>query len=175
MTGPVAWSAMLRGYDTYVFPHDRGHISAVIIRPTADPALGGLRHRRCVRRRGPVRSRAWPSGPTLRVTTPTSGVLVGGRLLNRYRPQLGRPGLVAIGDARGHDRTHRRSGRCDGQHADRGAPARCSTAGLTPATIAVPFGAWCDTWIRPWVEDHLAIDSEAVKRWQGADLDPSGR
>ena len=33
------------------------------------------------------------------VTTPTSGVIVGGGLLNLYRPQLGRPGLVAVGDA----------------------------------------------------------------------------
>ena len=25
--------------------------------------------------------------------------------------------------------------------------------------------------IRPWVEDHLAIDGEAVRPWQGADID----
>ena len=37
--------------------------------------------------------------------------------------------------------------------------------------IAGPFGAWCDTWIRPWVEDHLAFDAEAIQRWQGHDLD----
>ena len=43
--------------------------------------------------------------------------------------------------------------------------------GADPATVAEPFGAWCDTWIRPWVEDHLAIDGEAVRSWQGADID----
>ena len=43
--------------------------------------------------------------------------------------------------------------------------------GADPATIAAPFGAWCDTFIRPWVEDHLAIDGEAVRLWQGADVD----
>ena len=42
--------------------------------------------------------------------------------------------------------------------------------GADPATIAAPFGAWCDTWILPWVEDHLAFDAEAVRRWQGHDL-----
>ena len=25
--------------------------------------------------------------------------------------------------------------------------------------------------MRPWVEDHIAIDEESVARWQGADLD----
>jgi hypothetical protein len=38
-------------------------------------------------------------------------------------------------------------------------------------TIAEPFGAWCDTWIRPWVDDHLANDGEAVRLWQGHDID----
>ena len=43
--------------------------------------------------------------------------------------------------------------------------------GADPATVAAPFGAWCDRWIRPWVDDHLAIDGEAVRSWQGADVD----
>ena len=172
MTSPVAWSAALRGYDAYVFPHDRGHIGAVIIRPTADPALGGLRH-------ADAFDAAVRSIPGLdewtdpRVAVPTSGVLVGGRLLNRYRPQLGRPGLVALGDALAT--TAPTAGRGVAmasmeievllQMFDRGEDA---------TTITVPFGAWCDSWIRPWVEDHLAMDSESVKRWQGVELDPSG-
>jgi len=43
--------------------------------------------------------------------------------------------------------------------------------GADPVGIAAPFGAWCDTWILPWVEDHLAFDAESVRRWQGHDLD----
>ena len=46
LTRPFAWSGMFHGYDSYVFPHEHGHISAVIIRPTADADLGILRHRR---------------------------------------------------------------------------------------------------------------------------------
>src|SRR3954453_22792661 len=42
-----------------------------------------------------------------------------------------------------------------------------------PATITEPFGTWCDTRIRPWVEDHLTFDAEAVRRWNGDDLDLS--
>ncbi|MBC2933961.1 hypothetical protein [Nocardioides sp. zg-1228] len=43
--------------------------------------------------------------------------------------------------------------------------------GADPASLADPFGAWCDEQIRPWVEDHIAIDTDAVARWQGAELD----
>ena len=41
---PFAWSGTFSGYDSYVFPHEHGHVSAVIIRPTADAGLGALRH-----------------------------------------------------------------------------------------------------------------------------------
>jgi hypothetical protein len=97
-------------------------------------------------------------------------VLVGGRLRNVYRPQLSRPGLVAVGD----------SVATTAPTAGRGvAMASMQIDGLLhllddgadPAAVAVPFGAWCDTWIRPWVEDHVAFDAEAVRSWQGADID----
>jgi 2-polyprenyl-6-methoxyphenol hydroxylase-like FAD-dependent oxidoreductase len=168
-TSPFAWSAMLRGYDTYVFFHERGHISAVIVRPTADAALSVLRHvgafdAACQAIPGLAE---W-TDPGL--ATPTSGVMVGGRLLNLYRRQLGRPGLVAVGDAVA----------TTAPTAGRGvAMASMQIAGLLalldegadPETLADAFGAWCDIWIRPWVEDHLAMDAESVRRWQGRDVD----
>jgi flavin-dependent dehydrogenase len=168
-TSPFAWSAMLRGYDTYVFFHERGHISAVIVRPTADPALSMLRHVDAF----DAACRAIPGlaeWTDPRLATPTSGVMVGGRLLNLYRRQLGRPGLVAVGDAVA----------TTAPTAGRGvAMASMQIAGLLelldegadPATLADAFGAWCDTWILPWVEDHLAMDAESVRRWQGHDVD----
>lgn len=45
--------------------------------------------------------------------------------------------------------------------------------GTDPATVAEPFGAWCNQNIEPWVADHVAIDGGMVKRWQGHDLDLS--
>ena len=171
MTGPVAWSATLRGYDTYVFPHERGHVSAVIIRPTADAGLAVLRHEAAF----DAASRAIPglaewTGP--RVADSTSGVLVGGRLLDVYRRQARRPGLVAIGDAVAT--TAPTAGRGVALASMQvGALLRLLDTGADARTIAAPFGAWCDTWIRPWVEDHLAIDAEAVRRWQGDELDPT--
>jgi 2-polyprenyl-6-methoxyphenol hydroxylase-like FAD-dependent oxidoreductase len=165
----VAWSAMLRGYDAYVFFHEAGHISAVIVRPSADDAMTVLRHVDAF----DAACRAIPglaewTDPS--VTTPTSGVMVGGRLLNLYRRQLGRHGLVAVGDAVA----------TTAPTAGRGvAMASMQIAGLLdlldggadPATIADTFGSWCDTAILPWVEDHLAVDAQTVRRWQGCDVD----
>ena len=169
MTSPVAWAGLFDGYQVYVFPHEHGHFSVVLVRPTADAELTVLRHLDAF----DAACRAIPglaewTDPAL--ATPTSGVLVGGRLRNVYRPQLGRPGLVAVGD----------SVATTAPTAGRGvAMASMQIDGLLhlldggadPLTVATPFGAWCDTWIRPWVEDHLAIDAEAVRSWQGADVD----
>jgi 2-polyprenyl-6-methoxyphenol hydroxylase-like FAD-dependent oxidoreductase len=169
MTSPVAWTGIFDGYQVYVFPHEHGHLSVVFIRPTADVDLTVLRHEDAF----DAACRAIPgladwTDPAL--AAPTSGVLVGGRLRNVYRPQLGQPGLVAVGD----------SVATTAPTAGRGvATASMQITGLLqlldggadPITIAAPFGAWCDTWIRPWVEDHVAIDGEAVRTWQGADID----
>ena len=94
----------------------------------------------------------------------------GGRLLTLYRRQLGRPGLVAVGDAVAT--TAPTAGRGVGMASMQIAGLlELLDAGSDPATIADAFGAWCDTWILPWVEDHLAIDAESVRRWQGHDVD----
>ncbi len=166
---PFAWSGMFHGYDSYVFPHEHGHVSAVIIRPTADAGLGVLRHLSAFE----AASRAIPglaewTDPA--VATPTSDVLIGGGLLNTYRRQLGRPGLVAVGDA--VSTTAPTAGRGLAMASLQiGALLQLLDSGADPATIADPFGTWCDTWIRPWVEDHLAFDAETVRRWHGHDID----
>jgi flavin-dependent dehydrogenase len=169
MTGPFAWSAMLDGYDTYVFPHERRHISAVIIRPNADRELGALRHRRAfdAAARNIPGLAEW-TDPSR--TTPTSDVKIGGGMRNVYRPQANRPGLVAIGDAVATTAPTAGRGLAMASMQIQALLALFDT-GADPATIAEPFGVWCDTWIRPWVEDHLAFDAAAVRRWLGDDLD----
>ena len=169
ISGPVAWTAMLRGYDTYVFPHDRRHISAVVIRPTADRELGALRHPDAFE----AAARAIPglaewTDPS--VSTPTSEVRVGGGMRNIYRPQAARPGLVAVGDAVSTTAPTAGRGVAMASMQIR-ALLDLLDGGASPSTIAEPFGDWCDVWIRPWVEDHLALDAESVRRWQGEDID----
>ncbi len=169
IVSPLAWSGQFHGYDGYVFPHEHGHISVVLIRPTADIGFGVLRHLDAFE----AACRAIPAlaewtDPEL--TTPTSGVLAGGGLMNLYRPQSGRPGLVAVGDAVAT--TAPTAGRGLAMASMQiGALLGCLDAGADPSTIARPFGMWCDTWMRPWVEDHLAFDAESVRRWKGYDID----
>jgi len=171
MTRPVAWAGIFDGYLVLVFPHEHGHFSVVIVGPTADGSLTLLRHLDAFE----AACRAIPglsewTDPALAV--PTSGVLVGGRLHNSYRPQRGRPGLVTVGD----------SVATTAPTAGRGvamasmqieALVRLLDAGADPLTAADPFGAWCDASIRPWVDDHFAVDAEAVRLWQGDDIDPT--
>jgi 2-polyprenyl-6-methoxyphenol hydroxylase-like FAD-dependent oxidoreductase len=169
MSTPVAWTGLFDGYQVYVFPHERGHFSVVIIQPTADEQLTMLRHVEGF----DAACRAIPAlaewtDPVLAV--PTSGVLVGGRLRNVYRPQLGRPGLVAVGDSVATTApTAGRGVAMASMQID--ALLRLLDAGTDPVTVAEPFGNWCDTWIRPWVDDHFAIDGEAVRLWQRHDID----
>jgi len=169
MASPFAWRGLFHGYDSYVFPHEHGHISVVLIRPTADAEFGVLRNLDAFE----AACRAIPGLAVWtdpKVTTPTSGVIVGGGLRNAYRRQLGRPGLVAVGDAVAT--TAPTAGRGLAMASMQiGALLELFDAGAGPATIADAFGTWCDTWMRPWVEDHLAFDAETVLRWQGHDVD----
>jgi 2-polyprenyl-6-methoxyphenol hydroxylase-like FAD-dependent oxidoreductase len=169
MSGPIAWTGTFDGYQTYVFPHEHDHFSVVVIRPTADVDLTLLHDLDAFdAASGAIPGLAEWVDPAL--AAPTSGVLVGGRLRNIYRPQLGRPGLVALGDSVAT--TTPTAGRgvalasmqIDGL-------LHLLDGGADPATVAAPFGAWCDTWIRPWVQDHIAVDGETVRSWQGADID----
>jgi hypothetical protein len=47
--------------------------------------------------------------------------------------------------------------------------------GVDPDLVAEPFGAWCDENMLPWVLDHLRMDTDMVRRWQGGDVDVSQR
>ena len=171
MTRPGVWVGIFDGYQAYVFAHEHGHFSVVIIRPAADADFSPLRHRAAF----DAACRAIPgvaewTDPPLAV--PTSAVLVGVRLRNVYRPPLDRRGLVAIGDAIATTAPTAGRGVAMASMQIR-ALLESLDGGVDPATIAGPFGAWCDTWIRPWVEDHVATDREARQRWQGVDIDLS--
>ena len=96
--------------------------------------------------------------------------MVGGALRNVYRPQRGLAGLVSVGDTVATTTPTRGRGVAMA-FLQVDALLRLLDDGADAGTVAEPFGAWCDELIRPWVEDHLAIDSEAVARWQGAPLD----
>ena len=171
MVSPLAYMADFDGYQCLVFLHEAGHFSVVLVRPTADAALKALRFEAAF-------EAACRAIPALAEWTqpdrahPTSAVLVGGALRNVYRRQAGTPGLVAVGDSVATTTPTR----------GRGIAMACMQVtallalldeGADPATVAEPFGAWCDHAIEPWVADHIAIDGGMVRRWQGEDLDLS--
>ncbi len=169
LMNPLAWRGQFPGYDAYAFPHEHGHTSVVLIRPMADIGLGVLRHLDAFE----AACRAVPGlaeWTDPKVATPTSGVLVGGGLLNVYRPQPGQPGLVAVGDAVATTSPTAGRGLAMASMQIR-ALLDLLDGGADPSTVAGPFGRWCDAWMRPWVEDHLTFDAESVRRWQGHDVD----
>ena len=167
----VVWAGNFDGYQTLLFLHEAGYFSLLFVRPTADAAMKDLRHE-------PVFEAACRAVPALAEWTapgrsaPATPVLVGGALRNVYRPQAHRPGLVAVGDSVAT--TTPTAGRGIAMTCMQvGALLSLLDAGADPTTVADPFGAWCDATMRPWVEDHVVQDTEAVARWKGADVDLS--
>lgn len=171
LTSPMAYVAELDGYQCLVFLHEAGHFSVVLVRPTQDAALKGLRVETAF-------DAALRAIPALAEWTepdrahPTSGVLVGGALRNVYRRQAGTPGLVAVGDAVATTTPTRGRGIAMA-FTQVSALLALLDGGADPVTVAEPFGAWCQANVEPWVADHIAIDGGMVRRWQGEDLDLS--
>ena len=171
MVTPIAYMADFDGYQCLVFLHEAGHFSVVLVRPTADAALKELRFEAAFEAAcGAIPALAEWTQP--KRAQPTSAVLVGGALRNVYRRQAATPGLVTVGDSVATTTPTR----------GRGIAMACMQVtallalldeGADPATVAEPFGAWCDHAIEPWVADHIAIDGGTVRRWQGEDLDLS--
>jgi 2-polyprenyl-6-methoxyphenol hydroxylase-like FAD-dependent oxidoreductase len=175
MSNPLAWQGDFDGYQVLVFLHERGHFSVVLVRPTADAALKDLRHHTAFEAacRAIPGLAAW-TDPDRAV--PVTDVLPGGALYNTYRGQCGRDGrpfiagLVSVGDAvatttpifgRGVATTY--------------VQARHLLALLDsepdPGLVGEPFDAWCEQNMLPWVADHVAMDGDAVRRWEGGDVD----
>ncbi len=169
MSMPIGWFGVFDGYQTLLFVHEQGHFSVLFVRPTADPEMKDLRHEAAFEAAAlAVPGLAEWTDPSR--SRPTSPVLVGGALRNVFRPQKGRAGLVAVGDSvttttptagRGIAmvamQLHGLLGLVDG-----GADLR---------TLSEPFDRWCEEHMRIWVDDHVYSNDEAVRRWQGGDLD----
>lgn len=169
LTTPVAWGAVLDGYHAIVFPHEDRHLSAVIVRGVGDEALRDLRRVEAFEAatRAIPGMRDWVHPDR---AAPTSRLLLGGRPRNVYRRQAGLAGLVAVGDAVAT--TTPTAGRGVAMASMQiGALLDLLDSGADLRTVAEPFQEWSDASIRPWVEEHIARDDEAVRRLGGADVD----
>jgi hypothetical protein len=155
--------------------HERGCFSVLLIRPTVDAALKGLRHTAAF-------NAACAAVPGLAEWTdpgrarPITEVLPGGALYNVYRGQRGTEGesalrgLVSVGDAvatttptlgRGLAMTFLQVQRL----------LALLDSEADPALVGEPFDAWCEDNMLPWVRDHIQMDGDQVRRWQGGDVD----
>jgi 2-polyprenyl-6-methoxyphenol hydroxylase-like FAD-dependent oxidoreductase len=171
LTQPYVWGGSFDGFDAMVFPHERGHFSVVIVRPTTDAALKELRHT-------DLFDAACRAIPGLAAWTdpdrsvPCGDVLPGGLLRNVYRWQRPLRGIVSVGDAVAT--TTPTAGRGVAMASMQiAALLELLDGGADPDDVAEPFGRWCDAEILPWVEDHMATDTERAQRWLGADIDLS--
>ena len=169
LTTPAAWGGTFDGYHAMVFPHERGHFSVVLLRGSRDRELARLRDPRAF-------DAAVSAIPALAAWTdpersrPTGDVVPGAGLLNAYRPQRSEPGLVTIGDAVAT--TAPTAGRGVALASLQiGALLRLLDDGHDATDVAAPFGAWCDEHIRPWVDDHIAMDTATERQLDGGDLD----
>lgn len=180
MTNALAWQGNYVGFMVLVFLHEMGIFSALIIRPTANRDLLGLKHTRAF-------EVAVAAIPGLAAWTDTdvaealTDVLPGGPLLNVFRGQQGPsgglalPGLVFVGDAvctttpifgRGITTSLTQVAellRLVDEH------------GADVEAVGEALDDWDRTQMRPWVEDHIMMDHSQVRRWAGDDIDLAGR
>jgi len=175
LLNPLAWQGEYDGYQVILFVHEHGIFSVLFVRPIDDPDLRLLRH-------ADAFDAACRAVPGLAVWTdparsrPITEVLPGGPLVNYYRSQRGPDGrlvadnLLFIGDSVCTTTPNFGRGVATSllqvQHAlrllDDGVP-----------DLVGAFDAWADEQMRPWVEDHVHIDTAQARRWSGEDVDLS--
>ena len=179
MSNPLAWQADFDGYQSIIFLHERGHFSVLLVRPTADADLKDLRHQAAFE----AACRAIPglaewTDPTR--AAPVTDVLPGGPLRNAYRGQRGIdgrpvvPGLVSVGDAVATTTPTFGRGLATSFLQVRQLLALLD-AQADPELVAEPFDAWCEGNMLPWVLDHIRMDGDMVRRWEGGDVDLTRR
>jgi 2-polyprenyl-6-methoxyphenol hydroxylase-like FAD-dependent oxidoreductase len=169
LTQPFVWGGSFDGFDAMVFPHERGHFSVVILRPTSDAGLKQLRHRELFEAacRAIPALAAWTDPER---SVPCGDVLAGGLLRNVYRWQRRLSGVVSVGDAVATTTPTAGRGIAMASMQIRSL-LDLVDGGADLIDIARPFGERCDAEMLPWVEDHMVTDIERGQRWLGAELD----
>ena len=179
MANPLAWQGHFDGYQVLVFLHEQGHFSVVLVRPTADAALKDLRHEAAFEAacRAIPGLAAWTDPDR---AAPVTDVLPGGALYNTYRGQRARDGRPSSPGWSASVTRSPRPRRSSAGAWPRPTCRHCHLLALLdsepdPGLVGEPFDAWCEENMLPWVADHVRMDSDAVRRWEGGDVDVSRR
>lgn len=170
-----------RGYLAMVFPQDAGTLSALIVRPSADAALAGLRHDASFEAAARLIPQLAPWTDEDRFE-PITGAMAGGNLTNTYRGQAGPDGRAALagvffaGDAVCTTNPAAGRGISLGLRQASELLRLLGAAGAAdPADVAGQFDAWCAEHIRPWYADHVYWDATLLRRFGGEDIDVEAR
>ena len=178
LVNPIAWQASCDGYLVIIFVHELGTFSVLFVRPTDDRDLVPLRHEAAFTaacRAVPGLS-DWTDPERSRPITP---VLPGGTLMNYYRPQTGPdgrlalPGLLFVGDAVCTTTPNFGRGITTSLLQATQVLRLIEQHGHDRVALGEAFDAWCETHMRPWVEDHARMDECLRRRWAGEDIDLS--
>lgn len=178
---PETAMPMLSEYDGYIaiaFPQDARTMSALIIRPSDDEMLAGLREVASYERavRAIPQLAPWTDPDRFE---PITDVMVGGALYNSYRGQrdahgdIACAGLVFVGDA------VLTTNPAAGRGVTTGMWQVERLLGLLDGTgdlrhVAETFDDWCVDTMRPWFADHVLWDATLSARMRGEDIDPEG-
>lgn len=172
----VSWAphgAEYDGYSAIAFPQDAGTLSVVVLRPASEPRWAPLWHDAGFQA-------AVALIPVLAPWTrpdrfePLTGAMRGGSLFNAYRPQGSPPaGVFFVGDS--VSTTNPAAGRGVSLGLlQAGALLRLLEEHADPRDASAAFDAWCDEHVRPWYEDHVAVDASTARRFAGQPPDPEG-
>jgi hypothetical protein len=162
-----------------VFLHERGIFSALIIRSTANRDLVGLRHTRAFEAASAAIPglAAWTADDVAEALT---DVLPGGPLLNVYRGQRGPsgglalPGLVFVGDSVCTTTPIFGRGIATSLIQVAQLLRLVDEHGSDVVAVGEELDAYDEARMRPWVEDHIAMDHAQARRWAGDDIDLAG-
>ncbi len=168
------------GYICLVLPQDDDTLTTLIVRPTSDADLVGLRHTNGFE----AATRAIPNlapwtDPAHFV--PITEVMVGGGLTNTYRHQGPRPGaapargLYFVGDAVCTTNPAAGRGIALGVAQAQRLLALLDDASLDPVEVSAALDAWSAQHLRPWFLDHVRWDTGLLRRFAGEDIDLDDR
>jgi 2-polyprenyl-6-methoxyphenol hydroxylase-like FAD-dependent oxidoreductase len=162
------------GYLTIAFPQDDATLSALVVRPTADRTLAGLRHVDAYDKAVSAIPNLAPWTDPERFT-PITDVLVGGLLTNTYRGQVTEQapsGVVFLGDA--VSTTNPSAGRGASLGLLQASAFLELLEAQGPDAARQAFDEWCTANIKPWYVDHVSWDASLLRRFAGKDVDPEG-
>jgi Tryptophan halogenase len=170
------WAGVFDGYLVIVFLQDAGTFQVLIVRRSDDDVLARLRD-------DSVFDATVPAIPSVQAwvdrerASPSSSVMSGAKLHNRYRGQLredgtaAAAGLLFVGD----------TVLATNPAAGRGVATSLMQAqrllqaldehGRDFTSVSLAFDQWCTEAMKPWFDDHVSWDAGLLSRWRGEPID----